>query len=861
MLCRNLLQVARYFLSLLFLLGIAGSGNAATFTVTTGADIPDNNIGDGICETGLGCSFRAAIQEANALPGADTVVLTLPTSPHNITQGPIELTDDRTVIVGDGGRPVIDGLNNIFEAATIIVRGDSCKVSGVWLRRSRGDAIRIEGSCNLIGGSTFEQGVVFTSNGLDRNNSAAIKISGDAARENRVNGCLIGVYGNGMFVDGNVTGVMLSHSASNNLIGDTAGGVGNIISANERYGVWITGGAFGTIVCGNIVGVLADGVSPAGNGWGGVLIDGGARKNQIGGSAVTRSIISGNAGNGITISDATTEHNRVFGCIVGLDVTGIVRVGNHDAGVAIFGAEGNIIGGYTVAERNVISSNYGDGVRIAGAEAQYNVVAGNYVGLDIEGRRSRGNGTVDGNGITISDHASLNTVGGDDASSRNVISGQLWFGVLLNSASNNTISANFIGCNPLGTSSIPNGAGIVIRNGSSGNVVGGSTPAERNLISGNYGDIFPYGSGLMLLDHGTANNLIIGNYIGADTSGTRSVPNREAGVMIGAGASYNHIGGDLPGEGNLISGNGFGTLLPDLGRGIHVFGAGTFGNRIEGNVVGLAADGVNPLRNFGHGISIVEGAERTFIGGNTESAGNLIARNLYHGVYIADQLTRTTTIRHNRIGPNDSLGIVIKDSAQEGATPPLLSTASPVSASGLQAPPNGIVDIYVSGASSEKSGASAVRLAGSGTADGSGAFNVEITDVHLGDTLTAIATDTRGNSSALAAPIGVTAATGFDEDVSGVPDRFALTQNFPNPFNPSTVIRYTLPRSSAVTLEIVNTLGQLVRTLVDSEQSAREYSVEWDGRCNDGAQAASGVYFYRLRTDVGMETRKMLLLR
>ncbi len=85
------------------------------------------------------------------------------------------------------------------------------------------------------------------------------------------------------------------------------------------------------------------------------------------------------------------------------------------------------------------------------------------------------------------------------------------------------------------------------------------------------------------------------------------------------------------------------------------------------------------------------------------------------------------------------------------------------------------------------------------------------------------------------------------KQVSGlVPGEFALTQNYPNPFNPSTTIRYDLAGESAVTLEIYNVLGQLVRTLVSTTQNAGSYEAVWDGHNMSGAQAGSGVYFYRL---------------
>jgi hypothetical protein len=84
---------------------------------------------------------------------------------------------------------------------------------------------------------------------------------------------------------------------------------------------------------------------------------------------------------------------------------------------------------------------------------------------------------------------------------------------------------------------------------------------------------------------------------------------------------------------------------------------------------------------------------------------------------------------------------------------------------------------------------------------------------------------------------------------------------FPNPFNPVTTIQYSLPQSGHVTLEVFNTLGQLVRTLVDEEQEAGTRSAAWDGKNNNGKESASGVYLFRLATGAGTATKKMVLLK
>jgi hypothetical protein len=98
-------------------------------------------------------------------------------------------------------------------------------------------------------------------------------------------------------------------------------------------------------------------------------------------------------------------------------------------------------------------------------------------------------------------------------------------------------------------------------------------------------------------------------------------------------------------------------------------------------------------------------------------------------------------------------------------------------------------------------------------------------------------------------------------DADAVPRVNSLAQNFPNPFNPSTMIDFSVREKGHVTLRIYDVAGRLVRTLVDEVRDAGAYREGWDGRNNRGSGVASGVYFYRMSTPGFEETRKMVLLR
>jgi len=107
-----------------------------------------------------------------------------------------------------------------------------------------------------------------------------------------------------------------------------------------------------------------------------------------------------------------------------------------------------------------------------------------------------------------------------------------------------------------------------------------------------------------------------------------------------------------------------------------------------------------------------------------------------------------------------------------------------------------------------------------------------------------------------AAPLAV-----YDDEKDFLPAGFLLEQNHPNPFNPTTIIEYSLPHRTDVQISVYNILGQRVRNLLDDNKSAGDYSVIWDGLDEKGKTVSTGIYFYRIVTDNFTETKKMLLLK
>ena len=111
----------------------------------------------------------------------------------------------------------------------------------------------------------------------------------------------------------------------------------------------------------------------------------------------------------------------------------------------------------------------------------------------------------------------------------------------------------------------------------------------------------------------------------------------------------------------------------------------------------------------------------------------------------------------------------------------------------------------------------------------------------------------------VAASLPITAV--LEDRTAPLPHNFTLAQNFPNPFNSQTVIRFALPTRGQVTLILYNLAGQKVATLVQGVREVGAYTLSWDGRDDQGKDLASGVYLCRLQAGAQIQTRKLVLVR
>jgi hypothetical protein len=324
----------------------------ATFIVKSTGDAGDALPGDGNCLPFAGdCTLRAAIEEANALPGDDAIVFDigaggvqtiLPATGLPIITDTVSV--DGTTQPGFAGSPIIElsgasmtgqeeGLR--VAADDVLIRGlvinnfvDGLGVSGIgiWILSGSGNVI----AGNYIGTDVAGSAEMSNRTGVTIESNANV-IGGLTAADRNViagNNSNIDLYGAGNLVQGNYLGISALGTASlgdfvgvvitgaNNVIGGTVAAARNVISGNSDGGiggVWLLGvGASGNFVLGNYIGVAPDGVTPVGNTDFGVLIWDGASNNFIGDTTGSGNVIAANGG-GVMISNDSSVGNRVRG--------------------------------------------------------------------------------------------------------------------------------------------------------------------------------------------------------------------------------------------------------------------------------------------------------------------------------------------------------------------------------------------------------------------------------------------------------------------------------------------------------------------------------------------------------------------
>jgi titin len=614
------------------------------------------------------------------------------------------------------------------------------------------NGVVITGASNTVGGTDAGAG-----NLLSGNIQQGVYLNGATATGNVVLGNYIGTDATGTrAIRNGLNGVLIT--GPSNTIGGSAAGARNVISGNTQQGVFVNGtGATDNLIQGNYIGTDASGTSEVSNGLRGITVANGASNNRIGGTdAGAGNLLSGNLQNGVELTGDSTTGNVLQGNLIGTDATGTRALPNHLRGVGIsYGAFNNTVGGTTAGARNIISGNLQNGV-LLDANTSGNVVQGNYIGTDVTGTAAVPNqqeGVLLGK-TSVAGPITDNLIGGTAPGAGNLISGNHNQGVRINNdqTSGNVVQGNLIGTDATGTVALPNGAqGVLIQGGATANVIGGTDAGAGNLISGNQG------TGVEITGNGTTDNVVQGNFIGTDSTGTVALGNGGSGVRILAGAGNNTIGGTTAEAGNLISGNGL--------DGVTITNAGTAGNQIQGNRIGTDLSGTLNLGNGGNGVAVTGGAHDNGIGGTALGAGNIIGFNGNDGVLINSGADNG--ILHNSIFDNANLGIELLNGGNNNHPAPQLTSA--VAGCGVttvrgvlaaQASTLYTLEFFVADSSGQGQ-----QFLGSVTVttdeNGLAVFSVDLAgEQPPGQPVTATATDPSNNTSAFCQPVVVTKAGG-----------------------------------------------------------------------------------------------------
>jgi titin len=573
--------------------------SSETFEESVSGDTIENNLLNGIESAGNASGIYAG--DVISLNGQDGVLLDNTASSNRVAGNKIGTDAAGLHPEGNGGNGVEIAGNNINVASDNVISAngqDGVLIdSGAESNNVFQDFIGTNNAGNAsLGNGLYGVEVLGSDNyiGADYPGGRNV-ISGNAA-----DGILLGASASANFVSNNFVGTSATGNAavpnsgngievlgSGNTIGGTDVYAVNVVSGNNQDGILLGGSGTNNLVASSVIGLNAAGIGVLANGGNGIEI---VQNNNIIGGTVTsaRNVISGNAQDGILIQSGVNG-TLVEGNFVGTTPAGTGALGNAASGIEVFGVN-NTIGGSSSGQRNVVSGNLFDGI-LLDSGASGNVVLGNYVGTNKSGGGFfRGNV---GNGIEVD--GVNNTVGGTTAGSRNVIAGSGNDGVLIGAgATGVVVQGNFIGTASTGKTALGNGTGIEVQAGKA--TIGGSSPAARNVISGNAGDGIE-------IDSGVSGTVVQGNYIGPNASNSAALGNGGYGVNVAG--SHTLVGGASIPAGNLISNNALGGVNISAG---------------SGNTVRLNRIFANGPSQNGAGITLAAGANHNIVAPTVSTA-------------------------------------------------------------------------------------------------------------------------------------------------------------------------------------------------------------------------------------------------
>jgi Periplasmic copper-binding protein (NosD) len=424
-----------------------------------------------------------------------------------------------------------------------------------------------------------------------------------------------------------------------------------------------------------------------------------------------------------------------------------VEVRGNGAG----GSEALVVTSANNTIRGLALFNHRVTIRIAGAGASGNVVAGNFLGTNAAASFQASGANANAAGVIIRTNAASNRVGGTSAADRNVISGNAGRGVMVNvpnevagGTAQTLITGNIIGLTPSGSAQRANlGHAVDMNSGAN------RTRVVDNVISGNSGSAVEVSHGTT-----TADNVIEDNRIGTDLTGASSPGYARNGSSGHPNIRVEDGADDTVVQDNVIGGAANGGIK------VNAISRPALGTRIVDNLIGVSTTGAN-IGNGPFGVQVEGGSA------DTEIAGNTIAFNAV-GVRVVGDTTDRVTISENSMFGNTNLGI---DLLPAGVTPndsgdgdegpnnllnvPVLEFVDP---SEVRARACGRCRIEVFLADTEASGQSGEgrELVVSGTTNSSGVVTLDLPSGARDRAITATATDGSGNTSEFARNIGST---------------------------------------------------------------------------------------------------------
>ena len=754
------------------------------------------------------------------------------------------------------------------------IRNDSNVIMGNWIGTSTG----MDVAGNSREGIFLEagRGNIFSNNIIVNNPNGAMEVgdeptnftSGNVIEHNLIG---VGTDGQTLLNNGATTSYTLffdysqMDTISNNVI---AGDGDEIINLNSNCA--------NTVITGNLIGPSWDTTTTVYGAFENILIFGNGTeiRNNL--------IVWGSRGISIRAGgyDCVIQNNWCGG------YRGFPGLLGNGVGVYIQG-DNNLVGGADSSLANVLSNNT-SGVFMRGTACSSNTIQNNIIGLTRAKDSAMGN--VRGIGIQGASRNSIldNIIGG------NTLSGGIdMYNQGVNVPSNNVIQRNFIGLSPVSATPFPNKEGIWMDSAHL-NIIGGFAVLDGNIIQNNLeeGIWLNRANGNEICNNVISSNGLSGVTIAGGQSdkvrlnyiydnGALGIDLEDDGVTANDGTGDPDVGpntllnfpiidsivenGSITAYGRCVGAADF-TYILDFYTSVEcdstTFGEGEYW--VDSLVVTADPSGV---ANFSLDVSGAFAAGRKWL---TATATDMVDNT--------SEFCMCDTARVPPPPPDSSNVGIIKtvdlDTVNVGDT--VTYTLQIYNLGPLTDPAVAVVDTIPAGMTYvDNTPSRGTWLFNSGVLTGgitnlpvveTVSVEVRVAAVSPGDVInyaSAAGSITDGDLSNNRDSVTVTveAIVSVGSEDGALPRVFALGDNYPNPFNPTTSLSYDLPEAAQVRIVIYNTLGQEVRTLVNASQPAGRYTVEWDGQDRRGNRVGSGVYLYRMDAGSFSQTRRMLLLK